>query len=118
MKVNCLPVDVYRSPLGDCTNHGISSRFKELLVFCPSGHMSFNSDTETPLNFCAIFRKETFSGPDYLYIAPAMVDENGRFVRRPDWWMNGGNIASTSDSRLREMTGHNYPLHIHDRREF
>lgn len=118
MKVNCLPVEVYRFPLGDCTNCGISSRFDDLLIYCPSGHVSFDSDTETPLNFCAIFRKETYTGPDYLYVAPAMVDEEGRIVRRPFWYMKGGNIADTSDSRFHEMNGHHYPLHIHDRHEF
>lgn len=119
MKINCLPVYVYRNSLGDCTNRGISSRFDTLLLACADGHVSFDSDTETPLNFCAIFsrRRPTFDRPEHLYIAPAMVDENGRITQRPGWWMNGGNIASTSDSRFSELTGHGYPLNIHDRQE-
>ena len=44
--------------------------------------------------------------------------EDGQIVPRPGWWMFGGNIADTSDSRWRELTYLGYPLHIHDRKEW
>ena len=114
MKVNCLPVYVYKNNvLGDCTNNGISSRFNTLLVYCPEGHRTFDSDKEIPLNFCVLRERA-----GYIHIVPAMITETGKVAARPGWWMNGGNIAATSDSRLSEMTGHNYPLNIHDRREW
>ena len=112
MKVNCLPVYVYRNNvIGDCTNDGISKYFKELLVYCPDGHITFDSDECTPLNFCIV---DSMRGQKY--IVPACIDEYG-ICARPGWWMNGGNIASTSDSRFSHLTGHYYPLKIHDRKE-
>ena len=112
MIINCLPVEVYRSHYGDCTNGGISSRYLELLVACPDGHIHFDSEKELPLNFCAI--REWYGS---THIVPAMVDENGMIKERPGWWMYGGNIGDTSDSRFTALKGHHYPLHIHDRRE-
>jgi len=113
MKINCLSIDVYRFRHGDCTNGGISSRFGELLVFCHDGPRSFFSEHELPLNFCTVERIYGIS-----HIVPAMVTEDGQIVPRPGWWMFGGNIADTSDSRWRELTGLGYPLHIHDRKEW
>ncbi len=117
-KINCLPVNVYKNPSGDCTNRGISSRFRELLVYCPDGHESFDSEKETPLNFCMVERQTFFGGRTAnTVIVPAMVDDAGNVVKRPGWWMYGGNIADTSDSRFTQLKGGYYPLHIHDRKE-
>lgn len=116
MKINTLSVNVYRFPYGDCTNDGISGRFSDLALACPSGPDSFDSDVSVPLNFCMVERRE-IGRMIYLDIVPATIDENGRIVKRPGWWMYGGNIAETSDSRFHELTGISYPLKIHDRRE-
>ena len=113
MRINALAVSVFRFPLGDCTNNGISSWFDELLIACPDGPRSFFSEHEVPLNFCMIER--TFG---VAHLVPATVDENGCVVKRPGWYMHGGNIADTSDSRFRELSGVHYPLHIHDRSEW
>lgn len=114
MKINCLPVNVYRnSRHGDCTNNGISKQFDTLLLYCPDGHITFDSDKETPLNFCALRERA-----GTVHIVPAMITESGKVAARPFWYMNGGNIANTSDSRLHDMCGHYYPLNIHDRREW
>lgn len=112
MIINCLPVEVYRWHLGDCTNGGVSHYFNELLIYCPDGHIKFDSDKELPLNFCMV-RPWHY---DTMHVVPAMV-ENGKVVERPGWFMYGGNIADTSDSRWSELKGHYYPLHIHDRQE-
>lgn len=116
MKINCLPIDVYRFRLGDCTNSGISSMFPELLVYCPDGNISFDSDYSIPVNFCMVEKRSLFGGI-HMTIVPATVNESGQIVKRPGWWMYGGNIADASDSRFTALKGHYYPLKIHDRRE-
>lgn len=117
MEIRTLTVDVYRFPLGDCTNNGISGRFQTLQLACPEGNNTFDSSVSVPLNFCMVERRKICGGQTYMDIVPAAVDASGNVVKRPGWWMNGGNIASTSDSRFHEMTGINYPLCIHDRKE-
>jgi hypothetical protein len=115
-KINYLDVDVYRFPMGDCSNGGISSRFGELAVACPYGPHSFDADEVLPLNFCVIERRE-LGFTDHVRIVPATVDERGVIVKRPGWWMFGGNVARTSDSRFYELSGVHYALDIHDRQE-
>lgn len=116
MKINCLRVEVYRSPFGDCSNHGVSSRFRSLLLYCPDGPDSFDSESETPLNFCFI-RHHDYPFARTCEIVPACVLESGKVVARPHHYMFGGNIGYTSDSRFSYLAGHYYPLKIHDRRE-
>ena len=110
--IHCLPVEVYRFPLGDCTNGGVSSFCDELLVACESGHRTFDADKEMPLNFCAVFQRYGIA-----YLCPADVCVDGTILQRPGWWMFGGNIADSSDSRWHELIDSYYPLHIHDRKE-
>ena len=117
MKINCLSVSVLRDGWpGDCTNGGISSRFRELLVACPDGPQSFDADELIPLNFCAMERRN-LGFTEHVRIVPATVNERGEVVKRPGWWMFGGNVARTSDSRFFDLSGTRYPLDIHDRRE-
>ena len=122
MKIKALPVSVYRTGKMDCTNGGVSSRFNELLVACPDGHITIDTEVGIPDNFCMAQNRELFNiyGCDTMKqvrIVPATVDDSGNVVPRSGWWMYGGNIADASDSRLRDMTGVFYPLHIHDRQE-
>ena len=117
MKIRALSVEVYRFPLWDCTNGGISSRFRELLIACPDGNEEIDTDVMIPLNFCAVVRRD-LGFTEVCTVYPATVNEDGEIVKRPGWWMYGGNIADTSDSRWRALSGGYYPLHIHDRREF
>ena len=121
MNIHTLDVEVYRFPLGDCTNNGVSSRFRTLAIACPDGNNVFDSDIAIPVNFCMIERrriKNIYGREEYEYmdIVPATVNELGQIVKRPGWWMYGGNIAETSDSRFRVMTA-GYPVRIHDRQE-
>ncbi len=113
MKINCLRVTVYRNPYGDCSNNGISNRFQELLVYCPNGPHHFFSEHELPLNFCMV----DYTG-NVAFLVPAQVTRDGLLLHRPGWFMHGGNIAYTSDSRLAEITGTPYPVAIHDRTEW
>ena len=117
MKIRYLDVDVYRRHSGDCTNGGVSSYFNQLLVACPNGPWTFDSDREIPLNFCMVEKRNFHDGLSNVRIVPATINESGEVVKRPGWWMYGGNIAEASDSRFSEMAGHYYPLKIHDRRE-
>lgn len=116
MTIRTLPIDVYRFPMGDCTNGGISGRFPTLELACEFGNHSFDADVAIPINFCAVEHR-SLSGEDCFDIVPATVDENGKIVKRPGWWMAGGNIGYTCDSRFSELTGIHYPLKIHDRKE-
>ena len=117
MKINCLSVSVLRSArYGDCTYGGISSRFDELLIACPDGPRTFDADEIMPLNFCMVERRD-LGFTKIVNVVPATVNERGEIVKRPGWWMCGGNVARTSDSRFYELSGVNYPLDIHDRRE-
>ena len=119
MTIHALPVDVFRSSkIGDCTNDGVSKFFPELLVYCPDGHREFDADKEIPLNFCMIRTRQLFGGRSkYVDIVPATIDESGKPIPRPGWWMYGGNIGSTSDSRFNRITGIDYPVKIFDRQE-
>ena len=121
MNIHTLSVEVFRFPLGDCTNRGVSSRFKSLAIACPDGPDVFDADVAIPLNFCMVERRRIsniYGRGEYVYmdVVPATVDERGQIIPRPGWWMNGGNIVDTCDSRFRSMTA-GYPLRIHDRQE-
>ncbi len=113
MLIHCLPVEVYRFPIGDCTNNGVSSRFDTLLVACSEGNRFFDPEKEIPINFCMV---RWFRG--IAQLVPATVTEDGSVIERPGWWMRSGNIADSCDSRWSELTGLPYPIHIHDRKEW
>lgn len=117
-----LSVEVYRpAQSGDCTNGGVSSKFRELLVPCEGDNPwdcgPYEYDPENPPeNLCNIERRELF-GQVILTLVPA----NGR-----GWHMYGGNKADTSDSRwgelLERVSGNpfyrfNTCIDIHDRYE-
>lgn len=117
MKIKALPVEVYRHGTMDCTNGGISGRYNKLLLACPDGSITIDADVGIPESFCMVERRRLFGDEEHLRIVPATVNEDGEVVARPGWWMNGGNIASTSDSRFHALTGISYALDIHDRQE-
>lgn len=119
MKIRCLSVEVFRSADGsDCTNGGISSRFRHLLVACPDGPHIVDTDVAIPINFCRI-RKRYICGKDVYDIRPAAVDEYGDIVDRGGrWYMMGGNFGYTCDSRLSDMAGGLHTaIPVHDRCE-
>tara|TARA_R100000697_G_scaffold820_1_gene1778 strand:- start:88 stop:408 length:321 start_codon:yes stop_codon:yes gene_type:complete len=100
-----LLISVYKSPLGDSTNKGLSSKFDSLLLV---GDGIENG----------VFSPDEFSSEDYLvceyreryddFIAiPKSLKDSGK------WTMFGGNFAYTSDSRFPAK----YPIKIHDRVE-
>ena len=104
--VRALSIDVYRdSSIGyyDYSNHGVSSRFNELYLACEDGNLIV--DEKDP-QLVKIVKRHLF-GKDYLHIEPYQSEGH--------WFMAGGNLAFSCDSRCRELS--EYPLQIHDREE-
>ena len=105
-----LLISVYKSPLGDSTNKGLSSKFDSLLLV-GDGIENGPFETSDEKDFA-------FGGKDYLvceyreryddFIAtPKSLKDSGK------WTMFGGNFAYTSDSRFPGK----HPIKIHDRVE-
>lgn len=105
--VQGLRVYVYRNKsIGDCTNGGISSRYDTLILVGKGVEGPEIVDLDDPPENAAklVRRFLPWLGPDpFMHIEPL----DGK------WYMAGGNIAYTSDSRFPSP----YPLQIHDRTE-
>lgn len=107
--VKGLTLHVYRNGLGDCTNNGISSRYDTLILIGDGVEGPVSVDLEYPLeNVVKIVKRKIF-GREYMHLEP--LDGCGNGGGR--WYMSGGNIAYTNDSRFPSQ----YPLTIHDRHE-
>lgn len=110
--MRALPVSVYRDARRggyDCTNNGVSARFRELLVLCPDGFINVDEDNP-PENLCKVVKRHLF-GRDVYHIEPVAAPEGAG-------WMAGGNFAHTSDSRFSKLCDGLYgALSIHDRQE-
>lgn len=109
-----LLVQVVHNNLGDCTNGGISSNLKELLLVNVSGSTSPNA------RYIPAMLVEG-NMPGLVKIVPVDLVE-GAYVATKRWSMFGGNFAYTSDSRfhdaVRKITGTSYgAVPIHDRFE-
>lgn len=102
---SCLTAEVYRSSLGDCTNNGISSYARELYIL-DAQKGPFEPDD---IRQCVYIEKREIMGQEYVDCKPAYC--------RKRWYMAGGNILYTSDSRFEQITGISYPIAIHDRYE-
>jgi hypothetical protein len=107
--MRALAVSIFEDKaIGNCSNHGISTRFKEVLIECPTGPREVD-ENNLPENFCKIVTRD-LGFTVYKHVEP---------VAKPNGvgWMHGGCIVDTSDSRWHELTGLDYPLHLHDRCE-
>lgn len=105
--MKCISISVYRNAEGyDCTNGGISSIYKDILIPHEEGWISVD-ENNPPENLCKVVYRELW-GKTYLHIEPWKGPEHLG-------WMFGGNYAATSDSRFHEIS--EYPLPIHDRQE-
>lgn len=111
-----LLVEVYRFPLGDCTNRGISSLAKSLCLVNVSG-----PGEPSVCHPAAMLVPGNIKGT--VKIVPAEQDEQLEWVKEDGWWMMGGNYAATSDSRFHEAVraiigSESYgAVPIHDRSE-
>lgn len=109
-------INVYRFPLGDCTNGGVSGRHTTLTVVNCEG--PFNPTPDAP----PVYLHSHHRG--CLRIVPAAMGPNGKWLPIHGHWMMGGNFGHTSDSRFvekcRELLDTDYfygAVAIHDRRE-
>ena len=98
--MKALRLSIYKDNSGDCSNHGISSKFRDILLVCDEGYIDVNGDEE---NLCRI---DTIMG--HKFVRP-MAEPKGA------GWMSGGTMVYTCDSRFRRMS--EYPLCLHDRQE-
>lgn len=106
--MRALPIEIFKSKFGDCSNGGISSKYNEILVECPDGYIEVD-ENNLPENFCKIVTRD---------LGFAVV-QHVEPVARPKGvgWMAGGCIVDTSDSRWSRLKGNYYPLKLHDRCE-
>jgi hypothetical protein len=101
-----LLVDILENKgIGNCSNNGISSRFKQVILVGPEIPEIFESTEETPA--VRIVERNLQSG---LYLTaypvePCPSNKNG--------YMMGGTFIWTSDSRFPS----DYPIPLHDRME-
>lgn len=94
-----LSLCVYKFPLGNCG--GVTDHFGKESVWipCKDGFMDYENIEDKNTIFIPEQR-----GEDYWALRPLVQVENG-------WYMAGGNLAYSSDSRCRQV------YHIHDRIE-
>lgn len=111
-----LLVEIYKFPLGDCTNHGISSSAKSLCLV--------NVDGPGEPSVCHPAAFIVYGNlPGTVKIIPAVKTEGGNWALTTEWCMMGGNYAATSDSRFHDAVraitgGASYgAVPIHDRIE-
>ena len=102
---SCLTAEVYKNPLGDCTNGGISAERRELYILSATKGPFEPED----IRQCVYIEWREVMGETYINCKPAYC--------RKRWYMAGGNFLYTSDSRFREITKSKYPISIHDRYE-
>ena len=105
--MRALPISIFEDKkIGNCSNNGISSRYKEVLLVCETGFIEVD-ENNPPENLVKLVTRHLF-GRDYKHIEP---------VARPTGcgWMSGGTLVYSCDSRFRELS--EYPLSFHDRQE-
>lgn len=103
--MRAISVSIYENKeIGNCSNHGISERFKNILIACDDGFIDVNGDEE---NLCKVVKRVIF-GQEYVHVEP---------VAQPKGigWMAGGSVVYSSDSRFNKIS--QYPLALHDRCE-
>lgn len=115
-KVQALMVYVYRSGLGDCTNGGISSKYEKLFLIGDGVEGPFTVDMdEPPENVVVLVKRRVWGSETYAHVEPLDGYNASKVLGTGGgkWYMDGGNIAYTCDSRFPNR----YPLKIHDRYE-
>ena len=110
MKTKGLLVDVYKSPMGDCTNKGISYQRDTLILISwePTHHHVFKCPKMFSGNGTNSVKIVPGNVPEYVKAIP--VKEKSKNDLGP---MFGGNFIYSSDSRF----PFKYPIPIHDRYE-
>lgn len=113
-----LNVYVFKHPLGDCTNGGISSKATQLCVVNVDGPFEPRADIPA-----VMLTTNQMGDPVFKPAFCAMHKDGQPWEVAQGWFMMGGNYATTTDSRLveavRSMVGYSIygALPIHDRQE-
>jgi hypothetical protein len=89
----------------DCTNGGISTKFKTFTLVGNGVSGPFEPSEEFPALYLCV---RHIGGREYKYVQPAPQTDTTH------WYMMGGNHVYTPDSRFPNT----YPLPLHDRREW
>ena len=105
--MKALNILIYKFPLGDCTNRGISSKFNDLLLTCDKAGGKDIDEKNPPENLCKLVTRN-IAGKEYKYIEPVKPVKKGNVG-----YCSGGNIAYSNDARFPS----DYPLSIHDRQD-
>lgn len=105
MRIRCY---VFRNPLGDCTNNGVSSRFDEVILSWDE------DDPPQEINGTPVLRlvKRKLNG-EYLHAEPVIPGRKLKANSPTSHYMSGGNFIYCCDSRF----PHRYPIGVHDRLE-
>lgn len=102
--LEALPVSVYKSPLGDSSANGITSKTNRLLLVFDGLSSPFKTNENEDY---LVLIKRNIGGKEYLHAKPqSLIDSNTHS-------MFGGNFIFTSDSRFPSP----YPIPVHDRVE-
>ena len=109
-KVKALSVSVFKNPMGDCTNNGISSKYNTLLLVGKDveGYIDVDLDNP-PENLVVLVKRNTWGNHEHIHVEPL----DGCHAEGEKQYMAGGNFCYTSESRF----PNSYTLAIHDRRE-
>lgn len=105
--MKALPISIFEDKrIGNCSNNGISDRYREVLLICEDGFIEID-ENNPPENLVKLVIRNLW-GKEYKHIEP---------VAKPNGvgWMAGGSLVYSSDSRFRDMS--DYPLSLHDRQE-
>ena len=104
--MRCLPVEVYKCNLGDCSNGGLSSKVNEVYIPCASGFL--NVEEDDPKLVRIVTKDLGFS--KHTHAEPVAEKPKGTVG-----YMFGGTFIYSSDSRFRDIA--QYPIPLHDRVE-
>ena len=99
-----LRCEIFTSQFGNCSNHGISSRCKEVTLVGPGIPEVFDATDDAPA--CRVVERDL--GGRYLHVEPMEESPAGN-----THYMFGGSLVYTSDGRFPSR----YPLKLHDRTE-
>ncbi len=106
--VRALSCSIYDDKfIGNCSNNGISNRYKEVYVICPDGNDEI--DLDNPPENLVIFEEKDFGFRKHKRFHP-YNKKSGK------WNMFGGAFVWTCDSRFRKRFG-DYPIPLFDRYE-
>lgn len=97
---------VYRNPLGDCTNGGVTSKHAQVVLLGAEG--PFEPTADAPALHVGAWKGQLIALP----VKPMRYASGECFSL--DGWMFGGNFIYSSDSRFPS----GQPIKVFDRREW